>query len=177
MVEEERLQVILLMTTVPPLKSPWGVPARLPPLGLAYVAAALEKAGFEVNMLDNYQLNKPMDFVKQEIERLKPEIIGITCSSVTYERCIEMAKVARELLPTCKVVVGGWHPSYLPDTMLQHPEIDYVVMGEGEEAMVKEPLPRSQVSPLSIKVRPSKTSRRLLKTWIKFHSRLDICCR
>ena len=48
------------MTTVPPLKSPWGVPARLPPLGLAYVAAALEKAGFEVNMLDNYQLNKPM---------------------------------------------------------------------------------------------------------------------
>jgi len=137
MVEGERLQVILLMTTVPPLKSPWGVPARLPPLGLAYVAAALEKAGFEVNMLDNYQLNKPMDFVKQEIERLKPEIIGITCSSVTYERCIETAKLAKELLPSCKVVVGGWHPSYLPDTMLQHPEIDYVVMGEGEETMVK----------------------------------------
>jgi anaerobic magnesium-protoporphyrin IX monomethyl ester cyclase len=129
--------VILLMTTAPPLKSPWGVPARLPPLGLAYVAAALEKAGFQVNMLDNYQLNKPMDYVKQEIERLNPEIIGITCGSVTYQKCVETAKAAKEVLPSCKVVVGGWHPSYLPDSMLQHPEIDYVVMGEGEQAMVK----------------------------------------
>jgi radical SAM superfamily enzyme YgiQ (UPF0313 family) len=39
--------------------------------------------------------------------------------------------------PSCKVVVGGWHPSYLPDSMLQHPEIDYVVVGEGERAMVE----------------------------------------
>ena len=125
------------MTTAPPVKSPWGVPARVPPLGLAYVAAALEKAGFQVSMLDNYQLHKPIDYVKQEIKRLNPEIIGITCGSVTYERCIETAKAAKEVLPSCKIVVGGWHPSYMPDSMLQHPEIDYVVMGEGEEAMVE----------------------------------------
>jgi anaerobic magnesium-protoporphyrin IX monomethyl ester cyclase len=129
--------VILLMTTAPPIKSPWGVPAKLPPLGLAYVAAALEKAGFQVEILDNYQLNKSLDFVKLEIKRLNPEIVGITCSSVTYQRCIETAKAVKEVLPSCKVVVGGWHPSYLPDSMLQHPEIDYVVMGEGEHAMVE----------------------------------------
>src|SRR3989337_481291 len=125
------------MTTAPPVKSPWGVPARVPPLGLAYVAASLEKAGFQVEMLDNYQLNKPIDYVKQEIKRLAPEIVGITCSSVTYRRCIETAKTVKELLPSCKVVVGGWHPSYMPDSMLQHLEIDYVVMGEGENAMVE----------------------------------------
>jgi anaerobic magnesium-protoporphyrin IX monomethyl ester cyclase len=125
------------MTTAPPVKSPWGVPARVPPLGLAYVAAALEKAGFQVEMLDNYQLNKPIDYVKQEIKRLAPEIVGITCSSVTYQRCIETAKAVKEVLPSCKVVVGGWHPSYMPDSILQHPEVDYVVMGEGENAMVE----------------------------------------
>jgi anaerobic magnesium-protoporphyrin IX monomethyl ester cyclase len=125
------------MTTAPPIKSPWGVPAMIPPLGLAYVAAALEKAGFQVEILDNYQLNKSLDFVKLEIKRLNPKIVGITCSSLTYQRCVETAKAVKEVLPSCKVVVGGWHPSYMPDSMLQHPEIDYVIMGEGEHAMVE----------------------------------------
>src|SRR3990170_2983986 len=132
-----RKLVILLMTTAPPIKSPWGVPARVPPLGLAYVAAALEKAGFQVEILDNYQLKKPIDYVKLEIKRLDPEIVGITCSSVTYQRCLETARAVKETLPSCKIVVGGWHPSYMPESMLQHPEIDYVVMGEGERAMVE----------------------------------------
>ena len=125
------------MTTAPPIKSPWGVPARVPPLGLAYVAAALEKAGFQVEILDNYQLKKPIDYVKLETKRLDPEIVGITCSSVTYQRCVETAKAVKEVKPSCKVVVGGWHPSYMPGSMLQHLEIDYVVMGEGENAMVE----------------------------------------
>jgi anaerobic magnesium-protoporphyrin IX monomethyl ester cyclase len=129
--------MILLMTTAPPKYSPWGVPKVLPPLGLAYVAAALEKAGFQVEMLDNYQLRKSIDYVKLEIKRLRPEIVGITCSSVTYQRCIETAKAVKEVLPSCKVVVGGWHPTYVPESMLQHPEIDYVIMGEGESAMVE----------------------------------------
>lgn len=129
--------MILLMTTAPPLNAPWCLGRKLPPLGLAYVAAALERSGFQVEILDNYLLGKPIDYVKLEIKRLSPEIVGITCSSATYSRCIETAKAVKETLPSCKVVVGGWHPSYEPDSMLQHPEIDYVVMGEGERAMVE----------------------------------------
>lgn len=125
------------MTTAPPIKSPWGLGRRLPPLGLAYVAAALEKAGFKVEILDNYLLKKPIDYVKLEIKRLNPEIVGITCSSATYRRCVETAKAVKEVLPSCKVVVGGPHPSYVPDSMLQHSEIDYVVLGEGERAIVE----------------------------------------
>jgi anaerobic magnesium-protoporphyrin IX monomethyl ester cyclase len=125
------------MTTAPPLHSPWGVPGKLPPLGLAYVGAALEKAGFQVEILDNYNLEKTIAQVKHEIEGLEPEIVGISCASVTYRRCIETAKAVKEVLPSCRVVVGGWQPSYMPESMLQHPKIDYLVMGEGEEAMVE----------------------------------------
>lgn len=125
------------MTTAPPIKAPWIVGRKLPPLGLAYVAAALEKGGFQVEVLDNYLHKKPVDYVKHEIERLSPEIVGITCGSVTYQRCVETAKAVKEVLPSCKVVVGGPHPSYMPDSMLQHPEIDYVVLGEGERAVVE----------------------------------------
>jgi anaerobic magnesium-protoporphyrin IX monomethyl ester cyclase len=129
--------MILLMTTAPPIKSPWGMPGKLPPLGLAYVAAALEKAGFQAEILDNYNLKKPIEQVKQEIKKLEPEIVGITCGSVTYRRCIETAQAVKEVLPSCKVVVGGWQPTYMPESLLEYPEIDYLVMGEGEQAMVK----------------------------------------
>jgi len=125
------------MTTAPPIKSPWGVPKRLPPLGLAYVAAALEKAGFQVEILDNYNLKKSSEQVKLEIKRLEPEIVGITCGSVTYRRCIETAKAVKEVLPSCRIVIGGWQPSYRPESLLQYPEVDYLVMGEGERAMME----------------------------------------
>jgi len=109
---------------------------KLPPLGLAYVAAALEKSGFSVEIYDNYLLERPIEEVKGEIRKRKPKIVGITCSSLTYTRCIETAKAAKEACPSCKVVVGGPHPSYMPQTMLQHNIIDYVVIGEGEQAIV-----------------------------------------
>ncbi|MEM2082108.1 MAG: radical SAM protein [Candidatus Bathyarchaeia archaeon] len=125
------------MTTAPPEHSPWSVPMKLPPLGLSYVAAALEKAGFKVEMLDNYLLRKPINEVTELVKHANPEIVGMTCSSASYPRCVETAKAIKEALPSCKIVVGGWHPSYVPDSMLQHPEIDYVVMGEGERAMVE----------------------------------------
>ncbi len=124
------------MTTAPPLKSPWGMAGKLPPLGLAYVAAALEKNGFHVEIFDNYLLERPIEEVKLEVRKRAPEIVGITCSSLTYTRCVETAKAVKEACPSCKVVVGGPHPSYMPQTMLEHEEIDYVVIGEGEQAMV-----------------------------------------
>jgi anaerobic magnesium-protoporphyrin IX monomethyl ester cyclase len=128
---------ILLMTTAPPPNAPWYHGKKLPPLGLSYVAASLEKASFKVEMLDNYMLNKPIEEVEQLLERLNPEIVGITCGSATYRQCVETSRAVKDTLPSCKVVVGGWHASYLPDSLLQHSEIDYVVVGEGERAMVE----------------------------------------
>ncbi len=125
------------MTTAPPENAPWYLGRKFPPLGLAYVAAALEKAGFEVQVLDNYLLKLPIVDVKDLVKKLNPKIAGITCSSATYHKCVETAAAIKEVAPHCKVVVGGWHPSYVPESMLEHPEIDYVVMGEGERAMVE----------------------------------------
>jgi radical SAM superfamily enzyme YgiQ (UPF0313 family) len=125
------------MTTAPPSKGPWIHGRRFLPLGLAYVAASLEKAGFPVQVLDNYLLEKPIDQVKLEAKNLDPTIVGITCSSATYSRCLETASAIKESLPSCKVVVGGWHPTYEPESMLEHKQVDYVVMGEGEKAMVE----------------------------------------
>jgi radical SAM superfamily enzyme YgiQ (UPF0313 family) len=125
------------MTTAPPSNAPWYQGKKLPPLGLLYIAGSLERAGYQVQMLDNYLLGKPISEIKQLVARLNPEIVGITCGSATYRRCIETAQVVKETLPSCKVVVGGWHASYMPDTLLEQPSVDFVVMGEGERAIVE----------------------------------------
>ncbi|MGE5533617.1 MAG: B12-binding domain-containing radical SAM protein, partial [Bacillota bacterium] len=125
------------MTTTLPEKSPWGMAGKLPPLGLSYVAGALEKSGYPVEIYDNYLLGRPIEEVKAEIGKRQPEIVGITCSSLTYSRCVEMAKAAKEACPSCKVIVGGPHPSYMPETLLQYNEVDFLIVGEGEVAMTK----------------------------------------
>ncbi|MCJ7713635.1 B12-binding domain-containing radical SAM protein, partial [Candidatus Bathyarchaeota archaeon] len=125
------------MTTAPPENSPWSKPIRLPPLGLLFVAGSLEKSGFKVKLLDNYLFKKTNDELKKLVKSLNPQLVGITCSSASYPVCVESAKAIKEVLPHCKIVVGGWHPSYVPESMLKHPEIDYVIMGEGEHAMVE----------------------------------------
>ena len=107
-------------------------------MGLLYVAGALEKAGFPVAILDSYSLRKTLEDVKNEVKRVKPDIVGITCGSVTYPECIKAVKAVKEALPSCKVIVGGWHPSYMPEALLnENPEIDYAVIGEGERAIVE----------------------------------------
>ena len=125
------------MTTAPPENGAWYLGKRLPPIGLMYVAAALEKAGFEVQMLDNYLMKKSIGEIKQLVTNLNPQIVGITCGSATYARCVETARAIKEALPNCRIVVGGWHASYVPDSLLANPEIDYVVMGEGERAITQ----------------------------------------
>jgi radical SAM superfamily enzyme YgiQ (UPF0313 family) len=125
------------MTTAPPENGAWYLGKRLPPIGLMYVAAALEKAGFKVQMLDNYLMKKSTEEVKQLITQINPEIVGITCGSATYPRCVETSKAIKQAKPDCKIVVGGWHASYMPDSLLSNPEIDYVVMGEGERAITQ----------------------------------------
>ncbi len=127
--------IILLMTTAPPENGAWYLGKRLPPIGLMYVASSLEKAGFQVQMLDNYLMKKSTEEVKELITKINPEIVGITCGSATYPRCIETAKAIKQVKPDCKIIVGGWHASYKPDSLLANPEIDYVVMSEGEKAI------------------------------------------
>jgi radical SAM superfamily enzyme YgiQ (UPF0313 family) len=129
--------MILLINPHLPAESPWGLSKMLPPLGLTYIAAALEKEGFEVKILDNYLFKKSISHLKFLIEKFNPEITGISCNSVTYKNCIEIARAVKEAVPKSKVVVGGPHPTYMPESMLRYKEVDFAVMGEGELAMVE----------------------------------------
>lgn len=68
--------------------------------------------------------------VKMEKEGRKCDLVGISTMTASFPNAIILARIAKK--HGAYVVVGGYHPSALPEGMFNVPEIDAVVRGEGE---------------------------------------------
>ncbi len=117
------------------------------PLGLAYLAAFLEKHGYQVKILDiaaeGYNnIREEGDFVtygldykevKNEIAKFKPDIVGVSCIFTTQNKnARELLKLVKDVDRGIMTMTGGSHPTYTAEEMLDYDYLDYVVMGEGE---------------------------------------------
>ncbi|HML87531.1 MAG TPA: B12-binding domain-containing radical SAM protein [Methylomusa anaerophila] len=86
-------------------------------------------------MIREYTINNDLLAMLSDIYRLKPEVIGIACYIWNMNLILNLASLIKKVLPNGKIVLGGPEVSYDPDTILEkYPAIDYIVMGEGEEA-------------------------------------------
>jgi radical SAM superfamily enzyme YgiQ (UPF0313 family) len=103
-----------------------------PPLGLAYVAAALETEKISVEIIDMEALQLNGEQLQKKLEEKNPDVVGITCTSATVRKCLQIARLTKDCLSDVTVVIGGPHVSVLPNVMIQCPEIDVEVRGEGE---------------------------------------------
>jgi radical SAM superfamily enzyme YgiQ (UPF0313 family) len=100
------------------------------PIGLEYIAAYLKDAVDQVHIVDMELDNRKFQDI---INFYNPDLIGITLSATEHNQGLRLAKIAKKNnLPT---VVGGYHPTSVPDLMLSHPQIDMVIRGEGEVTM------------------------------------------
>ncbi len=108
---------------------------RFPPLGLGYLAAALKKHGFEVELVDCtfMQFKEAVERVK----RAKAQIVGFYSMFSMKKTTLELAAAIKsECVGDCGLfVVGGPMPSWSPESFLG--TFDVVAVGEGEETMVE----------------------------------------
>lgn len=109
---------------------------KVPPMGLAYIASILEKGGYDVDILDMSAQPELADHLESILGEKDPKIVGITCLTPFYSAVLSLASKVKETLDA-KVVVGGAHATALPKEMLGENCIDYVVLGEGEYAMLE----------------------------------------
>jgi radical SAM superfamily enzyme YgiQ (UPF0313 family) len=125
-----------------------------PPLGLAYVAAALREAGFAYRVIDAtgaaLDAVSPYpdrtDFMMQgltvdETVRRIPaaaDVIGVSCMfSTLWPLTHRVAVAIREKFPRALLVLGGEHGTAVPEHVLATSPFDVVVLGEGEETFVE----------------------------------------
>lgn len=109
-----------------------------PPLGIAYVAAALEKAGMEVKIVDFVVNPYCEETLRSLLSDFQPGIVGLTAVTLTFNHAIKLVKFVKQTNPEILTVMGGPHVSFCwSDTLNAFPELDFIVLGEGEETIVE----------------------------------------
>src|SRR3989338_4516630 len=116
-----------------------------PPLGLAYIAAVLEKNGHIVKIIDRDILlrKNKMNFEKVDeatdeiIESVDSDMVGIGGTTPTISDVFYLARRLKSRRPNRMVVAGGPHVTAEPELSLKSCEYcDAVVRGEGEFTML-----------------------------------------
>ena len=108
------------------------------PLGIGYLAAILEKNGYEVNVIDCQALHLTISDVEKELRKRQPDIVGLSSTTLTYKSAIKIIKVAKKVLPNCITVIGGSHVTFWDEEALNEcPQLDIVVRGEGENTLLE----------------------------------------
>lgn len=107
-----------------------------PPLGLSSIGCELEKSGFSVRILDLEIVPEDFDLYAC-LQTLSPKIVGISGTSHSRFESFRIAGIAKKVSPEIITVYGGCHASFTArDTLWHIKDIDYIVRGEGEVAMV-----------------------------------------
>jgi anaerobic magnesium-protoporphyrin IX monomethyl ester cyclase len=117
------------------------------PLGLMYIAAVLDKAGYKVEILDAFmsdasfrtsqdtiEVGMSSEKIKEEIRQREPDIIGIANPfSTQVEHAKKVADLAKEVNSEILTIVGGPHVTVVPEKFLgEANSVDIAVIGEGE---------------------------------------------
>jgi len=104
-----------------------------PPLGLMYIAAYLEKhTNHEIKILDTQVEEISYRNLGSKVKKFNPDIVGIQAMTFTFVDSILTAKIVKKVNDNIKIVLGGPHATIYPEDTLSIPEVDYVVLDEGE---------------------------------------------
>ncbi|AIS31516.1 MULTISPECIES: B12-binding domain-containing radical SAM protein [Methanobacterium] len=108
-----------------------------PPLGIAYMAAVLEQNDIAVEIIDAAALEMSWETLESEIKRVSPQLVAVTALTPTIDKALQTAELAKKTCPQATVVMGGYHPTFNYQEMLEKDYVDLVVMGEGEYTMLE----------------------------------------
>jgi len=106
------------------------------PLNLLYVAQAARAAGVEPSLYDSASLFTGWDEIRAELRARKPRFVGSYAITATIDKCLEMGRIVKQELPDAIYILGGVHPTFMWQEVLEAPDspVDYIVRGEGERS-------------------------------------------
>jgi radical SAM superfamily enzyme YgiQ (UPF0313 family) len=116
------------------------------PLGLAYIAKALTEEGHPIDVMDLCFSQEVSVDLKSALHRFQPDLIGISLrnlDNLTYPTSVSYLKEVEEVIGICRqysssrLVIGGSGYSLAPKELLQHLDVDFGIVGEGEELFLQ----------------------------------------
>ena len=105
----------------------------VPPLGLAYLASAVERDGHEVRIVDAFAEGMSWNHFTDEIKKARPDLVAIGGMTPTIDNTLRTIKICRPY--TRHIVMGGPHLSVHGQEFFKEcPDLDFGIAGEGEES-------------------------------------------
>ena len=128
-----------------------------PPVGLALIAAILEREGYPVTILDANELGlKPEEAAAMVTDA---DVVGLTAMTPTINSAISIARHLKQAKRDLPIILGGAHATLLPDEILTRaPEIDVIARGEADETILEllpvlvDKLPLDKITGISYRV-------------------------
>jgi magnesium-protoporphyrin IX monomethyl ester (oxidative) cyclase len=99
-------------------------------IGVCYLAAAVEDIVESMAMPENYYNNRIFDSFERLLKQQAFDLVAISSMTGAFNNASRLARIAREHGIT--VVMGGFHPTAMPEEALDRGGADLVVIGEGE---------------------------------------------
>ncbi len=108
-----------------------------PPLGLAFLAGALEAAGCAVKILDLVVEPYHPERLGRILDEFRPDMVGATAVTMTFDHAVGVLADIKALAPDLVTVMGGPHATFWAhETLQRYPAVDIVARGEGEATLV-----------------------------------------
>jgi radical SAM superfamily enzyme YgiQ (UPF0313 family) len=123
------MKVLLIEPPVSPFDVPTKVFAMPPPYHLEVLAGRLV-GNHDVHILD-MRIDEDLD---NELLGFRPDVVGCSCVAANSHLAKQVLRKVKQVAPEIITVIGGHHPSLMPDDC-NEAFIDIVVIGEGEETL------------------------------------------
>jgi magnesium-protoporphyrin IX monomethyl ester (oxidative) cyclase len=103
------------------------------PLGISYIAAALEESGHIVQLIEG-AFTETDEEIAAMVMAFGADLVGISVMISYYSNSLSLAHALKAKIPDIPIVFGGPHPSAVHEDFIKCDPVDYVMVGECEEA-------------------------------------------
>lgn len=123
------MKVLFVKTTV-------GVPfPSFFDLGIGLMSAILKKEGHEVSYFSVQSLEN-LDRFKDRLKAFNPDIVGFSTTATVFKICDKLAGEVKKFNKKIICVVGGVHPTLVPNDLFSSKNYDGLAIGEGEYTLL-----------------------------------------
>lgn len=112
------------------------MPPSMPPMGLAYIAAALRNAGHQIKVIDmNGDRKEGAARLNAALRCESFGMIGVSSIITQFKKVRDIGRLIKFITPGIPLVMGGAGPTSIPELYIDNCCADIVCMGEGEETI------------------------------------------
>ncbi len=103
-------------------------------IGQTYLTTFInERTKHDASTMDfTFRRKEWQKYLRRCLDRFEPDVLGISATSLYMRYITDIIAEAKQYRPDLKVIMGGWHCSLLPDDAIDRPNVEAIVLGDGE---------------------------------------------